>query len=66
MSYLHEISCDDETYWYSKTVGELGCGHALPALYCLHRGSPEVTFQDYVRYYWGVDWSRIVIENLRM
>jgi len=44
--YMHEIG-NEESYFHDKVVAELGCGHGIPALYCMLRGSPEVAFQDY-------------------
>ena len=48
--YLDEIGKED-SYFHGKVVAELGCGHAIPSLYCLLRGSAEIAFQDYVRYF---------------
>ncbi|TPX48477.1 hypothetical protein SeMB42_g02973 [Synchytrium endobioticum] len=42
---LFETEIED-SWWYHKSVLELGCGQGLPGIYCLQRGS-DVTFQDY-------------------
>ncbi|TPX30645.1 hypothetical protein SmJEL517_g05837 [Synchytrium microbalum] len=36
----------DDAWWSGKNVLELGCGQALPGMYCLIHGA-KVTFQDY-------------------
>jgi predicted nicotinamide N-methyase len=47
--YLGEISkLGGDDYWKNKRVIELGCGHSLPALYCMLKGASHVGFQDYV------------------
>jgi predicted nicotinamide N-methyase len=45
--FLDHISAGQPDFWTEKAVVELGCGHAIPSLYCLLRGAKEVAFQDY-------------------
>ena len=44
---------DDAGSLAGKHVLELGCGAAIPAVFCLLRGAETVTVQDYVSRLYG-------------
>lgn len=47
IGYLNDISEKEHNFFHQKSVLEIGCGHGLPGIYCIHAGSRVVHFQDY-------------------